>query len=440
MQKRIEQFAAYFYPEALDRTDTEEVHKHRIFILACYVTLGTSGTFIFLDWMIGYYLGSLLMLIASLTFITLPFLLKRGVSKEYLMVVFNLMVAVIYIMVINSQKGFSFSPTAPWILVLPIMALLMSTRRLAIFWYGIACLIIAWYSYTLYAGFEYPLLYPENVDFLHRGFSYLGLVTVFFFVMKFFNEEMVKARLQVDKKVNELQAINTELEATFEQLKEQQKLVESEREKSNKLLLNILPQATAQELMETGSATTRGFASATLMFADFVAFSEKSRTMPPRKMITALDQYFRAFDAIIKKHNLEKVKTMGDSYMCAGGIPVENNTHPVNIVKAAFEFLDVTRRFAIEYPDGPQFEIRIGVHTGPLVAGVVGQHKFSYDIYGDSVNIAWRVKRLGAINEVNISETTYNLVKAKFDCEPLGAEEIKDLGAIQLYRVVGPKG
>jgi hypothetical protein len=138
MQKRIEQFAAYFYPEALDRTDTEEVHKHRIFILACYVTLGTSGTFIFLDWMIGYYLGSLLMLIASLTFITLPFLLKRGVSKEYLMVVFNLMVAVIYIMVINSQKGFSFSPTAPWILVLPIMALLMSTRR--------AALLLVWYS------------------------------------------------------------------------------------------------------------------------------------------------------------------------------------------------------------------------------------------------------------------------------------------------------
>ena len=155
--------------------------------------------------------------------------------------------------------------------------------------------------------------------------------------------------------------------------KYQEELVH-EKEKSESLLLNILPESVARELKENGLSKAKGFASATVVFTDFVQFTTSAQLLTPGKLVEHLDIYFRAFDKIMEKHGLEKIKTIGDAYMCVGGVPVPNNKNPIDVLHAAVEML----RFVLEpVPDGiEKFEIRIGIHTGPVMAGVIGKNKF----------------------------------------------------------------
>ena len=215
------------------------------------------------------------------------------------------------------------------------------------------------------------------------------------------------------------------------------KIITKEKKRSDDLLLNILPAEVAEELKEKGHADARLFDEVTVLFTDFKGFTNYAEKMTPHELVKDIDECFKAFDQITGKYGIEKIKTIGDSYMCAGGLPVEKTTNPEDTVKAALEIRDfvLTGKQKKITEGKPFFEIRIGVHTGPVVAGIVGIKKFAYDIWGDTVNIASRMESSGEAGKVNISGSTYELVKDKFTCTYRGKVEAKNKGMIDMYFV-----
>ena len=229
---------------------------------------------------------------------------------------------------------------------------------------------------------------------------------------------------------NKSRKFNRELETKNEE-------IEAERQRSEDLLLNILPAAVASELKETGFAKAHSFQKATVLFTDFKNFSRIAAQLSPEELVKDLDHCFRNFDRIVDKHGLEKIKTIGDSYMCAGGLPATDDAHPANVVKAALEMQKFLRKWNQERKAAgkPKLEARIGIHTGPVVAGVVGERKYAYDIWGDTVNIASRMESSGEAGRVNVSETTYALTKEQFKFTSRGKIPAKSIGEVEMFFV-----
>ena len=213
--------------------------------------------------------------------------------------------------------------------------------------------------------------------------------------------------------------------------------IQFEKERSENLLLNILPSAVAEELKDKGEAVARSFERVTVLFTDFKGFTAMSEVVTPQQLVRDLHECFTAFDRICAKHGIEKIKTIGDAYMAAGGLPVPNATHATDAVSAALEMRDfIAEGKARRIEAGlPYFEIRIGIHTGPVVAGVVGEKKFAYDIWGDTVNTASRMESSGEAGQVNISEATYALVKNESGLAftPRGKVRAKGKGEMEMY-------
>ncbi len=215
------------------------------------------------------------------------------------------------------------------------------------------------------------------------------------------------------------------------------KIIKDERDRSKELLLNILPEETARELETNGHAKTRYYENVTVLFTDFKGFSTIAGKLSPQDLVAELNDYFVAFDEIVGKYNLEKIKTIGDAYMCAGGIPTENKTHPLDAVEAGLamqEFM-ITRNAERKQRGLEGWELRIGIHSGPVVAGVVGKKKYAYDIWGDTVNIASRMESNGEPGKVNISASTHAQVKSRFGCVHRGKIAAKNIGEIDMYFV-----
>ncbi|RYY57394.1 MAG: tetratricopeptide repeat protein [Chitinophagaceae bacterium] len=212
-----------------------------------------------------------------------------------------------------------------------------------------------------------------------------------------------------------------------------------EKKRSDDLMLNILPSDTAEELKATGTAKAKSFDSVSVLFTDFKNFTQASEMLSPEELVAEINFCYSEFDRIVTKYGIEKIKTIGDSYMCAGGLPVENDTHPYDVVAAGLEmveFIESNKRDRVAKGQ-PYFELRIGVHTGPVVAGIVGIKKFAYDIWGDTVNTASRMESSGAPGKVNISGATFELVQEKFLCSHRGKLEAKNKGLIDMYFVEG---
>ncbi len=212
-----------------------------------------------------------------------------------------------------------------------------------------------------------------------------------------------------------------------------------EQARSESLLLNILPVQIAAELKENGTAKPIRVDMATVMFTDFVGFTRISEKLSPEAVVEELDKCFSYFDQVTEKYGLEKLKTIGDSFMCAGGLPTANRTHAIDCCLAALEIQAFMNQMKeIKAQQGLEYwELRLGMHTGPLVAGVVGQKKFAYDVWGDTVNTASRLESSGLPGKINISLTTYGLVKDVFDCEHRGQIEAKNKGNIDMYFLNG---
>jgi adenylate cyclase len=215
------------------------------------------------------------------------------------------------------------------------------------------------------------------------------------------------------------------------------KKLTKEKKRSDELLLNILPSEVAEELKQKGKADAKQFDDVTVMFTDFKNFTQISEKLSPTELVAEIHTCFEAFDNIIGQYNIEKIKTIGDSYMCAGGLPVANTTNATDVVNAAIEIQQFMQHYSQQRKNNGKevFEIRIGIHTGPVVAGIVGVKKFAYDIWGDTVNIASRMESSGEAGKVNISGSTYELVKEKFRCKHRGKISAKNKGEIDMYFV-----
>ena len=233
------------------------------------------------------------------------------------------------------------------------------------------------------------------------------------------------------------QILEKKVEERTAEVVQQSKEIEGQKVQIEDLLLNILPKQISDELKDKGKATARLHEAVTVMFTDMKGFTKAAEKMTPEQLVSELDQCFIGFDEIIDRYGIEKIKTIGDSYMCAGGVPTRDPHHAHKAVLAALEvrtLMDDWRKEREAKGQEP-WVLRIGAHTGPVVAGVVGKRKFAYDIWGDTVNTASRMESSGVPGEVNVSGTTYELIKDRFVCEHRGKVEAKNKGQIDMYFV-----
>jgi class 3 adenylate cyclase len=214
------------------------------------------------------------------------------------------------------------------------------------------------------------------------------------------------------------------------------KIVETAKKRSDELLLNILPEEVAEELKNTGKSDARSFKDVTVLFTDFKDFTALAERLSPSVLVEEVNRYFKAFDEICEKHGIEKIKTIGDSYMAAGGVPVASSQGAKLTVMAALDMMDFVNK-QTNIKGDPSIEMRVGINTGPVVAGIVGVKKFQYDIWGDTVNTASRMESAGEIGQINISHSTYELLKddPQFTFEKRGKVETKGKGKLDMYYV-----
>lgn len=251
---------------------------------------------------------------------------------------------------------------------------------------------------------------------------------------------VVKGREKVLKEQNQL--LEQTVAERTEEVVQEKKQVEQLYNRSEELLLNILPAQTAQELKAKGHVDAELLDEVTVLFTDFKGFTALSEQLTPKDLVKDIHECFSEFDRIMQRYGIEKIKTIGDSYMAAGGLPEPNSTHAVDVVNAALEMVEFVEKGKVskKLKGLPFFEIRVGVHTGPVVAGIVGIKKFQYDIWGDTVNTASRMESSGEPGKVNISETTYELIKDKFNCEPRGKVAAKGKGEVNMFFVKSSNG
>jgi class 3 adenylate cyclase/CHASE3 domain sensor protein len=233
-----------------------------------------------------------------------------------------------------------------------------------------------------------------------------------------------------------LDAAQVRLTQAHEELERRHDDAEKQRRRSESLLLNILPQEIARELEERGEVQPRYFEDVTVLFTDFKGFTASTEKLAAEELVDILHAYFTGFDEVVERYGLEKLKTIGDSYMCVGGLPTRRPSHAVDVVLAAFDMLHAADRVAASGLPAA-WQVRIGVHTGPVIAGVVGIRKFAFDIWGDTVNFASRIEATGAPGRICISGRTQSRVKDFFVCEHRGGLRTKDDRTVESWFVTG---
>ncbi len=251
----------------------------------------------------------------------------------------------------------------------------------------------------------------------------------------------VKSALVFNKLLKELIQQSDELERQQEILAIQKTKLEEEKQKTDALLQNILPYEIAEQLKNKGYADSKHYRRVSVLFTDFMNFTQISEQLSFKELIKELGTYFEKFDETIEKHYVEKIKTIGDAYMCVGGLPLRNKSNPIDIVLAGLKI----QKFVSDYNQVKRtmnqlpWDLRLGIHTGPAIAGVIGKKKFAYDVWGDTVNTASRMESAGQGGKVNISGDTYKYVKHLFDCTYRGKVKAKNKGEIDMYFVNGLK-
>jgi len=289
----------------------------------------------------------------------------------------------------------------------------------------------------LRTSYEYITKVYESLKDFEKAFDFLR---------KFLEIEKELINAESSKQITQItmrfEMEQKENEAEIERLKnvELKKLnedLDAERSRSESLLLNILPAYVANELKTKGKSEPRHYDLATVFFADMVNFTKISERLTPVELISMIDECFFMFDEIIERHHVEKIKLIGDAYMCAGGIPIANTTNPRDVVAAALEIQTFMTDFGkqSELLGKPKIEVRIGIHSGPIIAGIAGMKKFAYDIWGDTVNLASRMESKAEAGRINISADTYELVKDYFECSHRGMLEAKNKGMVDMYFV-----
>ncbi|MGK0291288.1 MAG: adenylate cyclase [bacterium] len=311
----------------------------------------------------------------------------------------------------------------------------------------LAFLSINWFSnagsnggahYYLIVAVIIAIILAKKTSTYLKVFGLSSIVTLSLFAAQYFHPEWITNHANMTEKYGDL-ALNYSFVQIFSGILVLilSKNLNQERKKSDQLLLNILPAPIAEELKRYDRAIPKHYNSATVLFTDLVGFTQIAETMTPSELVHELDYCFKAFDQVMQKHGIEKIKTIGDAYMAVGGIPTENKTHAYDCVLAGLEIQDFMKQLKKEKEakGEPCWELRLGIHTGGLVAGVIGTQKFAYDVWGDTVNLASRMESSGETGKVNISSATYEQIKDFFKCEYRGKIKAKNKGDIDMYFV-----
>lgn len=404
--KRIHQ---YFIPEEYQNVP-QEYRKVRILINSTLIT--TIFTLFFLGNSIMFKMpGTLvLMVICAVCFLLNAFLIKWGVNKT---IVSNLyvLVATVFTFINCCYSNGLYSFNIVWFALGPVCAVLFGTVREGWFWLIVSLLCIAILGILKINGYEFPLEMDLKYKDLMYLNSYIGMVAIIFTVAVVMENAWVFSLRTVEH---------------------QNEIIRNEKKRSDELLLNILPMEVVEELKNTGHTVARKFENVTVLFTDFVNFTTVSEMLSPEELVKEIDVCFKKFDHIIEQCGLEKIKTIGDAYMAVCGLPAKDDLHAEKSVAAAIEI----RKFIIDYKaTGGLFDIRIGLHSGSVVAGIVGDKKFAYDIWGDTVNTAARMEQHSEPGKINVSQDTYELIKNsnQFVFESRGKIEAKNKGAIEMY-------
>lgn len=295
------------------------------------------------------------------------------------------------------------SGVAIWAILSPVGALMILGTRQSTPWFGLflALSAVSWQLNSLFASNALKIS-PYMKDLLF-AMNLVGVATILYAVMRYFQAQ--KARVM--------------------------DALEIEQARSEKLLLNILPKSIAERLKSGASTIADSYPTATILFADLVGFTEMSADMPAEQLVDLLNQVFSRFDRLTEKYGLEKIKTIGDAYMVVGGVPSARADHSHAVADLALEMQQVLSELGDK--SGKRLAMRIGIHSGHVVAGVIGTIKYSYDLWGDAVNIAARMEQHGLPNRIQVSDDAYQLLKDDYVFDARGQIAIKGKGKVEVY-------
>jgi guanylate cyclase len=306
-----------------------------------------------------------------------------------------------------SIGGFKGSKSLTWGLIVPILALLSSKPRDGSPWF------IAFIVVVAITGFADPILYPDQITLARSlsqfAFSLITVALIVYLVLVHFVRHKNRAY--------ELLAV--------------------EQEKSDRLLLNILPEEVAETLKSGKTTIAERYESTSVLFADIVDFTPMSAEMEPEEMVNLLNEIFSDFDALVERFDLEKMATIGDCYMVVSGSPRRRPDHARAVAELALEMREYVEKRPMH--NGRSIDFRIGINSGSIIAGVIGKKKFQYDVWGDVVNTASRMESSGLSGKIQIAKGAYDLLKDDFNCEPRGKIEIKGKGILETWILTGRK-
>lgn len=413
MIEKLQRFIYSFIPPEAYR-DEINLRRYKLLAFTCFIT-GFFSFYYSLDSIrFSFPPGVVGMFVFGNLYFVLLFLLR---SKPFQWVAngYSILGALTVHSMILAGGG-AYSPAHPWLVSSPMVILMVAGKRNAIICLIYNCL----FSLTLWILAANDVVLPKRYD-LSMELSYsasgmIGLILLCFMVVLVFENGKTTA-------LNQLKAKNQQIEA--------------EKKRSDELLLNILPAEIADEIMRNGKSIPHYFDMVTVLFIDIQNFTAHGEELTPEELVNEIDFYFRSFDGIISCYRIEKIKTIGDAYLCAGGLPVPYEDNACEVVKAALAirtFMLQTRQERM-VTNQHYFDFRIGIHSGSVVAGIVGIKKFAYDIWGDTVNTAARMEQHGEVGKVNVSGSTYEQIKQNFNCQYRGKIEAKNKGRIDMYFV-----
>ena len=410
----VRQVHAFFIPD-IYTTDEHGFRKARILVNTSLITAVFALNFLGLTYILGQTMQGYGLMVCSVAFAGIPFLLRAGISRS---ICANIFVTIAFVSTcwdIYWYKGLE-SPESWWLCMTPVVAVFLNDLKSTWVWLSIALVTLIIVGLFNIDGHIFPACLNEKYLNWALFTSNLGLVTLMTIIAVVMEMAYIKS---------------------LKDISEKKVIIEREKERSDKLLLNILPEEVAEELKSKGSADAKLIDQVTVLFTDFKGFTQLSEQMSPHDLVAEINACFSVFDNIMQQYGVEKIKTIGDAYMAAGGLPTPNETHAMDVVNAALAI----QKYMAQYKDQKiadnqlYFEIRIGIHTGPVVAGIVGIKKFQYDIWGDTVNTASRMESGAEVGQVNISGSTYELVKDRITCTHRGKITAKGKGEIDMYFV-----
>ncbi|MCX7891183.1 MAG: adenylate/guanylate cyclase domain-containing protein [Burkholderiales bacterium] len=405
----------------VEPSDSEDVKlKKQLLMFAMGLMTATPVLWLALYWMMGLDVSASLpfgyQLVSLATLITYLVTLNFNFFRAAQLVLF-----LFFPFVLQWKLGnfITASGVVLWGLLAPIGAILLYSPRESIPWFVAYVVLIAASAaidYQLAGVVTVPAI-PERASVVFFALNFIGMSSIVYFLLRFSTAERDKSQAHLEETHRALQA---------------------EQERSERLLLNILPGPVAERLKQDEGTIADGFADVTVMFADIVNFTTIAEGMSPNQIFSMLNKVFSSFDALAEKHGLEKIKTIGDAYMVAGGLDTDDSTnYSEKIALMALEMRDM-----LEHDLGVnehRLQIRMGIGTGPVVAGVVGKKKFIYDLWGDTVNLASRITSEAVPGMIQVDATTYRRLRAKFDFDPPHTVYLKGKGDTVIYRMRGLK-